>query len=735
MASLSAYTGQFRVEGETTQNMSLRKNIKRNRARLSCKPCSARKLKCDRGRPCVACVRRNDETACTYERPSKSRNKSSSYVEPQEKLSHIEQLVRQMMESETVHSGRIDSPAVAQPRFHDTHSNSGTEGHLHQDSSETRYAGSTHWSVILDNIQELKNAMHVVPSTYIDYEDSADVDISEGEILFGSSRRYSLQQILSNSLPPKVQVDRHLSAFFKAKTLVIPYVHIHQFQRQYQTFWDDPVGASPLWVSMLFSLCCVAVTIGEAAGSEPINRIGQPTARAGFLEAAAQCLVLGEFTRPQCYVVEALTLYAQCKHMYSLDPSRDLCIILSVVSRIAYMMGYHRDPDHFSNFTIFEGEMRRRTWSACRQFDLMVSFQFGLPSNIPIDTWDTKSPQNLLDSDFDEGTKVLPSSRPHTEPTPILYFVVKQKLLNGFAKVCSHALSFTIKSEAEVLTLDAEIRQMYSTIPKALRMRPMAQSLADPTFLIITRLYIEFLHQKCLCILHRRHMAQGHEYSTKACTDAAMAIITYLIDVNKEFQTGGQLHADRWTLTSFNMNDFLLAVMILCLSLSMWKKRNPGKPTDIDPTAHSQLDMLKQSYIVCVEKSAISKESRLVVAAVKRILAQFESQPSNYAAAFADAPAPTAADVSSSNTATSFQSDGITRLSLNDAQASLLTSAGSSAGANELSPFEDIFNNFENVDWTYLTQSLVNSNGYDFSGESDWVNTQYATQDPHMEGL
>jgi hypothetical protein len=68
------------------------------------------------------------------------------------------------------------------------------------------------------------------------------------------------------------------------------------------------------------------------------------------------------------------------------------------------------------------------------------------------------------------------------------------------------------------------------------------------------------------------------------------------------------------------MNDFLLAVMILCLSLSKWKRQNPGNLTDQDPVIRSQLDMLKKAYEICVEKSAVSKESRRVVPPVKAIL-------------------------------------------------------------------------------------------------------------------
>jgi hypothetical protein len=134
-------------------------------------------------------------------------------------------------------------------------------------------------------------------------------------------------------------------------------------------------------------------------------RIGAAT---DFHVAAGQCLVLGEYHRPQPFVIEALTLYGHYIGFRSLDPPREVGTLLGIALRLAYEMGLHRDPDVLGTFTAFEGEMRRRLWSSCKQLDLMVSFQLGLPSSICLEECDTKSPRNLLDSDFDERTEVLP---------------------------------------------------------------------------------------------------------------------------------------------------------------------------------------------------------------------------------------------------------------------------------------------------------------------------------------
>ena len=130
---------------------------------------------------------------------------------------------------------------------------------------------------------------------------------------------------------------------------------------------------------------------------------------------------------------------------------------LSIAIRIACEMGYHRDPDSSGSFTVFEGEMRRRFWAACVQMDLMMSFQLGLPYNINLDNCDTKPPRNLSDSDFDADSQVLPPSRSEEEPTYMLWFIVRDRQIVNFSKVCQDALSLKEKTKTEVFQLDQDI--------------------------------------------------------------------------------------------------------------------------------------------------------------------------------------------------------------------------------------------------------------------------------------
>jgi hypothetical protein len=275
----------------------------------------------------------------------------------------------------------------------------------------------------------------------------------------------------------------------------------------------------------------------------------------------------------------------------------------------------------------------------CRQFDLMVSFQLGLPAQIPPNSWDTENPRNLLDTDFDEDTKILPPSRPEKDATQLLYFIVKSRLMTTFGKVCARALSFQCDDTVpeEVTKLDREVRETHGTVPEVLHVKPMSQSYADPSYLTMVRTNCEFLYQKTIIVLHRKYMNQGnYPGSTKACTDAAVAIIRHMLDLHREFQPGGQLHEDRWMLSSFTMNDFYLAAMVLCLNISTWKRKNPTRNIADHEIVARQYQMLKESYELCQEMSPTSNEARRVAAVLGamsgdggRTLSEMSSIPSN----------------------------------------------------------------------------------------------------------
>lgn len=609
MSDFSSLTGKFRIRKEAPQDPAA-KVTKRPRESLACNQCKRAKIRCDRRTPCSSCTRKDEAAICSYQRISPG---SSHSATAEDRLAHLESLVKDLMQNQNLRRPGIN-PAPAED--HSTED----PGVADQGLEEGRYVGSTHWSAILDDIQELKVAVarrEDVPEPSLSLSPSPESN--KESIIFGSPSDFPLEQVMDQHLPPKVEVDRLVAIYFQGENFIIPFIHTFQFQRQYRAFWAEPTQVNPLWLSMLFSICAVSTLIRGTIGIYPALREEVITESCQFLAASEKCLVRGEYHRPQPLVLEALIMFAQCKNMQSLDPSREAGAMFGMVVRMAYEMGYHRDPDSLGSFSPFEGEMRRRFWSLCKQVDLMVSFQLGLPSNICLENCDTKSPRNLTDSDFDVDTKVLPPSRTEDEPIGLLWFIVKDRQMVSFYKVCRDALSFHEKSHAEILQLDSEIRRMFTTIPNILRTRPLADSIADPPFLIMTRIYVEFIYLKSLCVFHRKYMTRGSQFSTDSCMEAGQRLVRLFIEIYTEFSPGGRLDGHRWMLTNFTMNDFLLGVMVLCLVVHI-HRRDPQSSVTSSQAEESILPLLKQAHAICVEKSSASRDARYVSRAIAALL-------------------------------------------------------------------------------------------------------------------
>lgn len=335
-----------------------------------------------------------------------------------------------------------------------------------------------------------------------------------------------------------------------------------------------------------------------------------------FLTRAGQALVTGKYQKARPYSVEALLLYAVCKYMREEDPDRDAWMIMGIIARLAMKMGYHRDPRHLTNISPFEGEMRRRTFFIVEIFDLLFSFQAGLPAIIHEEECDTEPPSNLFDTDFDENCRALPPSRPPTDSSPVLYYCYKSGLAKIFRRVIRHALSLKTTSYEETLKLDAELRKKHVDAPPSLQMRPLGSSVTDPPYMILNRLNIDMLFLKSLCVLHRYYLSHDRsnpefDYSRNACTDAALRILKYQAELYVAYQPGGPFYNEKLKPSSLAMHDYLLAAMIISLDLYEAHNKSTTPATQEDMKARvEKYDALRLSYDILTSRSAFSRDAR-----------------------------------------------------------------------------------------------------------------------------
>ncbi|KAF2492517.1 hypothetical protein BU16DRAFT_427943, partial [Lophium mytilinum] len=522
-----------------------RTKITRNRELRACIECRIRKLKCDRRSPCSACTRRNAGATCVYDRNITGiQEEHDMRLRAEARVEYLEQLVQQLSRSSsgdgdetTVSSGEVEITALP--------------------PSEVMYNGSTHWSAMLEDVEELGSGEGGSDlSSAIDDDDGT-------RLLFGQGKPLPYREILSQFLPPRRDADRLVASYFRSKAIVAPFIHSGQFSRMYHKFWDDPASTSPLWTSILFSVLDISARTLSQSSAGSHSR---------FAVAAAHCLTAGSYFRARPLAVEALVLYAQRKCITSMDMSSDLAVLFGILIRLAITQGYHRDASKIVGISPFAVEMRRRTWSLAMQLDLFVSFQLGLPSTVQYPTWDTPPPTNLLDSDFDEDTIELPPARPDTEHTELLFYVAKHKLMAVFEKIVRLTQSVGAYTDSEVDAIDAELRVIHTSLPIVFQPRSLAESVADSPSIIVTRLCVEFIYLKCLCVLHRRFVTRGRKESVQTCCTAATDLLRRSLQLRTEFEPGGQLETEKWFMGSITWHDFLLGCMALCLVLCITRQ-------------------------------------------------------------------------------------------------------------------------------------------------------------------
>ena len=643
-------------------------------------------------------MKRGEERECKYQRYASGQgNERARRIEAESRLEHLEYLVQQLAQTG---SNTVAAATSTSATSHSSGQNGSVQDHGSSGgnmSEDLAYSGSTHWSAMLEDIEELRFA--IAPDDASNGQDGALENDSFGgiDIIFGSTTSLSFEQVLAQYLPPRQEVDRLTAAYFRAKAVAAPFIHAAQFQRLYQVFWQEPQNAPPLWTSMLFSIC-------QVASNTILPKKGSSVEDGTYSTAAAHCLAIGRYFRPKQYSVESLLLFAQARCFASLDISTDVGTILGIVIRLATRMGYHRDPDNF-NFSPFEKEMRRRTWSLCVQLDLLVSFQLGLPSNIQYPTWDTRPPANLLDADFDETSRSLPPARPDSELSDILFYIAKHRLVVVFEKILRHVLAVDVDKGPDVDELDAEINTTYASLPETLRVRSMAQSVVDPPYLIVTRLCVYFMYLKNVCVLHRKHVTSGRPQSIQICYESSSNLVRYFLDAYDGFQPGGPNESENWFIMSgITWNDYLLGAMALCLVLCVSSQNLAG--TQIDSVAIMKL--LYRSRSVCMEQSSRSKDTqrvrKLIDATISRFGTPFDRNQSQE---------------SSGGVGTSENQSDSSSVSLSFADHQYMAqNLGLSNDAQTNSIFppaawgweEDMARPIDDVSWSYLEQFLNLSN-------------------------
>lgn len=597
---------------------------KRNRVPLSCYPCRTRKLKCDRSQPCSNCVKRegNGAASCSYAAPiNRKKSQASSDQSPddmQNRIDRLEGLVLSLMHN----GGNVDpaSAAAAGQSASQSVADSSSSKHrgsqqeeaimvdddgsdvdenlakslgflkMDKEKGKVMYIGQEHWHSLLADISEVKNYFQThqqeLTSSYERVRQSKPQAAREGPtLLLGAVPTTETE--LRAELPPKSSVLTLCSRYFNSMDNAVNIIHGPTFQQQLRTHWQDPSKTPIMWLALLYSVLTLAMLSYHKVGDEPPEWKGRTLEMAAdFRLKTVQCLIKADYTKPVEYTVETMVLYVFGEYSSRWDADLGLWMIVSLITRIAFRMGYHRDAKWFPTLSPFQAEMRRRTWALVRMSDVIFSHQVSLPSMIYEHDCDTRLPNNIFDDEFSPTSKELPPSRPITEPTPISYMIAKSKLCNELGNIlqATNDIGKHVPYD-EIIRFDAKLRQIMQELPPHLKLTSL-EGTHDPVTLLIARFNVDILCQKIFCLLHRKYMTRARQnaryaHSRRSAIEASLRALDHLTTLHKESQTNGRLRSVGWYVKSIATKDFTLPAMLVILDLH-YDNLQQGKPQEHD---------------------------------------------------------------------------------------------------------------------------------------------------------
>ena len=478
--------------------------------------------------------------------------------------------------------------------------------------NETKYVGGAHWAVIAD----------ILPGGQKTSEDE-EQPLSP-ELLVGLRAGSTTQKMLS-IVPPKPEADRLISKYFSSLDLAAWVHHAPTFYKEYLCFWNDPSAVSLNWLSILFSMMCLATDLSIQSGellAEEGSKVTESVVL--FRHCSAQCLLLSDYTKPTTYTVDALLLYLYCELLRFQDTNFGLDVVLATIVRVAMRMGYHRDPSHYPNISIFAGEMRRRVWGLLIQLDILVSLQIGLSRLINDNDSDTKAPRNIPEEEMDPEMTVLPDSKSDSSGAVPSYMRSRTRLVSVLGLIHGHVTSVHPMPYETVIQLHEMLTSQQGALPASLKVRK-CPLVTDSAAVVMRRLSLDLLYQKSRCVLHRRYMKPEKRLSWETCIDAALTIIHHQSYVYRETQSGGVLSGHLWKIIYLATYDFLLASMLLCLGLHWGINPDSSDASGIDRDLNSQnpaalLSAMEDSYMIWTDWCTTMKDTKQVPGIVKTML-------------------------------------------------------------------------------------------------------------------
>ncbi|KAF2866196.1 hypothetical protein BDV95DRAFT_585093 [Massariosphaeria phaeospora] len=382
-----------------------------SRSTHACVRCADRKVKCDRQRPCSACVKH--QVDCVFHPPqsTRKRHKRVTVQVLADRLRHYETLLQER----GVDPSKLINTLSPEPR-------SGSGPAVAVDSislqlptppsSETR-SNPTPYQAQLDHGQEhfkfIENSLwtrvveesHDSEHTLEESNDSSDQEESYEDFGFVLGR-----QTKSNtrpSHPPSERIQQLWETFIVNVDSLTKVVHVPTLRPAIQKAANNTTSIPRSLEALMFAIYSAAVM--SLSDQECRQRFSEPRKAllSRYVSATESALLRAKFMRTTSLVVlQALVLLIIA--IRDIAEPRTVWTLTGVAVRIAQLLGLERDGVHLG-LPPFETEMRRRIWWQLKWHDFRTAELCGLSKFRDFDMGgeSTKWPTNANDDELYPG--------------------------------------------------------------------------------------------------------------------------------------------------------------------------------------------------------------------------------------------------------------------------------------------------------------------------------------------
>ena len=158
-----------------------------------------------------------------------------------------------------------------------------------------------------------------------------------------------------DQVPPREMADQLVDLYFRTYESVYRILHIPSFRKEYVDFWSYPESTSTIFVVKLLLVMAIGACFCQGEREEDIRT----SARQWVISSQSWASALFDKEQLNLSIIQVNCLLLLARQTNSVGVDL-IWIPTGNLLRIAFSMGFHRDPKHFPKLPLFVAEMRRR---------------------------------------------------------------------------------------------------------------------------------------------------------------------------------------------------------------------------------------------------------------------------------------------------------------------------------------------------------------------------------------